>query len=92
MAVYRYRALTQNGTIVSNRIEENNRSAVIKKLKRNNLIPINITEQISFNKKAVKTKKRNVKDIEDIMKNANTTNIMANREKNKQSMGMPGRN
>lgn len=85
MAVYRYRALTQNGTIVSNRIEENNRSAVIKKLKRNNLIPINITEQISFNKKAVKTKKRNVKDIEDIMKNANTTNIMANREKNKQS-------
>ena len=44
MAVYRYRALTDTGVIVSNRIEENNRSAVIRKLKRNNLIPISITE------------------------------------------------
>lgn len=85
MAVYRYRALTPNGVVVTNRIEENNRSAVIKKLKRNNLIPINITEQISLNKKAVKTKKRNIKDIEDIMKNVNTSNIMENREKNRES-------
>lgn len=85
MAVYRYRALTPNGVVVSNRIEENNRSAVIKKLKRNNLTPINITEQISLNKKAVKTKKKNVKDIQDIMKNVNTSNIMANREKNRES-------
>ena len=85
MAVYRYRALTPNGVVVSNRIEENNRSAVIKKLKRNNLTPINITEQIAISKKPVKTKKRNIKDVEDIIKNANTTNLMANREKNRQS-------
>ena len=85
MAVYRYRALTPNGVVVSNRIEENNRSAVIKKLKRNNLTPINITEQIGISKKPVKTKKKNIKQIEDIMKNANTTNLMANREKNRQS-------
>ena len=38
MAVYRYRALTPNGVIVSNKIEENNRSAVIKKLKRKNIL------------------------------------------------------
>ncbi len=85
MAVYRYRALTPNGVIVTNRIEENNRSAVIKKLKRNNLTPIHIAEQIAITKKPAKTNKRNVKDIEDIMKNANTTNLMANREKNRQS-------
>ncbi len=85
MAVYRYRALTPNGVVVSNRIEESNRSAVIKKLKRNNLIPINITEQIAISKKPIKTKKRNIKDVEDIIKNANTTNLMANREKNRQS-------
>ncbi len=85
MAVYRYRALTPNGVIVSNRIEENNRSAVIKKLKRNNLTPIHIAEQIAITKKPVKTNKRNVKDIDDILKNANTTNLMANREKNRQS-------
>lgn len=85
MAVYRYRALTPNGVVVSNRIEENNRSAVIKKLKRNNLIPINITEQIAVTKKPIKTKKRNIKDVEDIIKNVNTTNLMANREKKKES-------
>lgn len=85
MAVYRYKALTPSGVVVSNRIEENNRSAVIKKLKRNNLTPINITEQIAITKRPVRTKKRNIKDIEDIMKNANTTNLMANREKNRES-------
>lgn len=85
MAVFRYRALTPNGVVVSNRIEENNRSAVIKKLKRNNLTPIYITEQIGISRQPTKTKKRNIKEIEDIMKNANTTNLMANREKNRES-------
>lgn len=85
MAVYRYRALTPNGVIVSNRIEENNRSAVIKKLKRNNLTPISIQEQIAITKKPVKTNKRNIKDIEDIMKNVNTSSIIKNREKNRET-------
>ncbi len=85
MAVYRYRAITPNGVIVSNRIEEANRSAVIKKLKRNNLVPINITEQIAIAKRPVKTTKRNVKDIDDVIKNVNTSSIIKNREKNKQS-------
>ncbi len=85
MAVYRYRALTPNGVIVSNRIEENSRSAVIKKLKRNNLTPISIQEQIAITKKPVKTNKRNIKDIEDIMKNVNTSSIIKDREKNRES-------
>ena len=85
MAVYKYRAITSEGIIVSNKIEENNRSAVIKKLKRNNLVPINITEQIAITKKQTKTKKRNIKDIEDIMKNVNTSNIIANRERKQES-------
>lgn len=85
MAVYRYRALTPNGVIVSNKIEENNRSAVIKKLKRNNLTPISITEQIAITKKPVKTNKRNIKDIEDIMKNVNTSSLIKNREKNRET-------
>ena len=85
MAVYRYKALTPNGVIVSNKIEENNRSAVIKKLKRNNLTPISIQEQIAITKKPVKTNKRNIKDIEDIMKNVNTSSIIKNREKNRET-------
>ena len=85
MAVYRYRALTPNGVIVSNKIEENNRSAVIKKLKRNNLTPISIQEQIAITKRPVKTNKRNIKEIEDIMKNVNTSSIIKNREKNRET-------
>ena len=85
MAVYRYRAMTPNGIIVTNRIDETNRGAVIKKLKRNNLIPISITEQLSITQKNVKIKKKNVKGIEDILKNVNTSDIAASREKKNQS-------
>lgn len=85
MAVYRYRALTPNGVVVVNRIEETNRNAVIKKLKRNNLTPISITEQIVITKKPVKTNKKNIKDIEELMKNVNTSSIITNREKSRES-------
>lgn len=83
MPVYRYRALTENGVIVSNNIDEQSRSAVIRKLKRNNLIPISITEPIAITKNKIKKPKRNVQDINDIMKNVDTSNIMKGREKNK---------
>lgn len=83
MPVYRYRALTENGVIVTNNIDEQSRSAVIKKLKRNNLIPINITEPIAINTSKVKKTKRNVQDINDIIKNVDTSNIMKGRERNK---------
>ncbi len=85
MGVYRYKALTPNGVIVSNRIEENNRSAVIKKLKRNNLIPIQITEQLGVVRRPNQLKKKNTKNIEDIMKNVNTSDLAFNRAKNKES-------
>lgn len=83
MPIYRYRALTENGVIVSNIIEEQNRSAVIARLKRNELIPISITESIALTKNKVKKPKKNVRDINDIMKNVDTSNIMKGREKNK---------
>jgi len=85
VGVYRYRALTANGVIVSNKIEETNRSAVIRKLKRNNLTPISITEQIALSKKPVKTNKRNIKDVEEIIKNVNTSSIITNRDKYRES-------
>jgi type IV pilus assembly protein PilC len=85
MAIYRYRALTDNGIVVTNRIEEKNRAAVIKKLKRNNLIPINIKEQVGVVKNPAKKQKRNIQDVQELMKNANTANFLQIREKNKQS-------
>lgn len=81
MPVYRYRALTENGVIVTNIIDEQNRSSVIKKLKRNNLVPISITEPIAINKNKIKKPKRHVQDINDIMKNVDTSSIMRAKDK-----------
>ncbi len=84
MGVYRYRAITPNGVIVSNRIEESSRSGVIRRLKRNNLTPINITEQIAIGK-TTKIQRKNVKDVKDIMKNVDTSSIITNRDRHKES-------
>ena len=45
MAVYAYKAVTQNGKVVTGKSEEVSRQRVIDKLRANNLTPINITEQ-----------------------------------------------
>ena len=70
MPSYRCRSLTENGVIVTSRIEEVSRKAVISRLKRNNLVPITIREELDI-KKTNKKKKRNIKDIQDIIKNGN---------------------
>ncbi len=75
MPVYTYRAVTKSGVVVRNRVESSSRLNLIKSLKNSNLIPISI-EQVSYraNKKP-KKQKRNVTDIQEIMKNVNTTQI-----------------
>ncbi len=81
MPIYVYRAITDKGVIVRNRVEELNRNNLIKKLKRNNLTPIKIV-QVKTVGKVKKTTKKNVKDIKDIMKNAKaTTQIQGGNEK-----------
>ena len=44
MPIFVYRAVTEKGTIVRNKVEDINRKNLIKKLKRNNLTPINIVQ------------------------------------------------
>ena len=58
MPIYRYRAMTANGMIVTNTIEENNKYLAIKKLKRNNLIPINVDKTLQ-RKKSKRTVRKN---------------------------------
>ncbi len=86
MPTYRYRALTDNGVIVSNIVDEQSRSALIKKLKRNNLVPISITEPIAITKRKVNKTKKHVRDINDIMKNVDTSSIMKGREVKQRSI------
>ena len=75
MPTYMYRAMTKSGVVVRNKVESNSKQQLIKTLKNNNLLPISI-EQIAYrSKNAVKKKKKNVTDIQEIMKNVNTTQI-----------------
>ena len=74
MPEYVYRAVNKKGQIVKNKVEESSRQALIKKLKGNELMPIQIV-QVGYIGKKQKKVKKNVTNIEDIMKTANSTNI-----------------
>ena len=77
MPQYVYRAVTDKGQIVRNRIEEASKQTVIKKLKHGGLMPIQVT-QVGYAGQKVKKKKRNITSIDDIMQSANSSNIMKN--------------
>ncbi len=74
MPTYMYRAVTSSGLIVRNRVEAASKQNLLRTLKENDLMPITI-EQVAYSAKRKKTKKKNIKDIEEIMQNANTTQI-----------------
>lgn len=76
MPTYTYKAVTNHGIIVRNKVEASSKQNLIRSLKENDLMPITI-EQMTYSSKKKKTKKKNVKDIEEIMKNVNTTQINA---------------
>lgn len=74
MPTYVYKAATSSGLIVRNRIEAASKQSLLRALKDNDLMPITI-EQVAYSAKKKKVKKKNIKDIEEIMKNVNTTQI-----------------
>ena len=71
MATFNYRALTEDGRIVRNRVEEGNRLTLIKKLKANGLYPISITQSMAKKNKSVK-KRRNVSATKSAIEDVNT--------------------
>lgn len=85
MPEYIYRAITSKGQVVRNRVEDVNRNNLIKKLKNNGLMPISIT-QVGYKSKKAKANRRNILDIDDIMKQANSANIMQGRIKAKPTL------
>ncbi len=80
MPIYNYRAMTRTGVVVKNRVESSSRQNLIKSLKSSDLLPIAI-EQVSYrSNKTPKKQKKNVTDIQEIMKNVNTTQLGNNRK------------
>jgi len=81
MPTYVYRAVTRTGLIVRNKVESASKQNLIKSLKNNNLMPIAV-QQVSYNTaNRQKKQKKNVTDIQEIMKNVNTTQIGINKSK-----------
>ena len=81
MPTYMYRAMTRNGLIVRNKVEAASKQTLIKSLKGNNLVPISIEQMAYRSNKNAKKQKRNVTDIQEIMKNVNTTQLAGNKKK-----------
>ena len=85
MPEYVYRAITKEGVIVRNRVDSSSKQTLIKKLKDGNLTPINIVQVGYKNKTSRVAPKKNVTDIDEIMKKANSSVIIQGRGRKKQS-------
>ena len=85
MPQYVYKAVTDKGLIVKNKIEESSKQTVIKKLKSGGLMPIQVT-QVGYVAQKVKKKKRNVTSVEEIMKSSNSSSLIKNGPQRKQTL------
>lgn len=67
MPLYSYRAISNRGQIVTNRVEDISKQSLIRKLKRNQLTPISVEQKTRrFTKKPVKTK--NLRNLDEATK------------------------
>ena len=74
MPTYMYKAMTKQGQIVKNRITDSNKINCIKRLKRNDLIPISIEQTIRGVRKS-KKKPRNFRQVNNEFKKIGTQRI-----------------
>lgn len=75
MPTYVYRAMTDKGVIIRNKVDSGSKSQLARTLKNNNLLPITIEQLTYRSNKSIKKKKKNITNIQEIMKNVNTTQI-----------------
>ena len=83
MPKFEYRALTRQGQIVTNKIVETSRSACIKKIKRNGLIPISVKQAVGIEITSSSqdiSKRKNIKTKEQI-KQEQEISAMASKRK-----------
>lgn len=84
MPEYIYRAITKEGIIVKNKVESTSKQNLIKKLKEGNLVPIDVS-QIGYTRKGQKIRKKNISDIDELMKTGNSSTIVQLMNKKKKS-------
>ena len=72
MPLYMYRALSEDGHIVRNKIEDSSKNAIIKKIKRNGLTPISVVQL----KTKTQKNKKNINNVEQMLENLKTIKLM----------------
>lgn len=80
MPLYKYKAVTSKGQVVINRVEELNRFVLLRKLKKNGLMPIKVA-QIQMSKRAsnlIKKQKKNVESSDSVLKQVRQQEIAKN--------------
>lgn len=77
MPVYKYKAATQDGSVIENRVEYANKYILLKKLKQNGYLPISITS-INVKAKRVKREKRNLETNNSVLKQVRAEQIRKN--------------
>lgn len=80
MPLYYYKAVTKNGQIVKNRVEDVGRITLMRKLKRNGLTPIMVM-QTAKRRNTAKKPKRNMKSMGEIVRNVNTNTRIGEKKK-----------
>ncbi len=80
MPLYIYKAVTEKGQVVRNRVEELSRFILLKKLKRNGLMPIKVTQIQRSSKinKSVKKQRKNVESNNSVLKSVREQQIAKN--------------
>lgn len=78
MPLYFYKAATKSGRVVKNKVEDMNRISLLKKLKRNGLIPITVI-QTAKRKNTARKPKKNSSGMSEVVKNANINARLGNR-------------
>ena len=78
MPTFIYKAITPQGQVVKSKMNDASKISCIKKLKRNGLVPISVTQTFTTNSKASKSlKKKNVKPQQEINKKLATAQVHA---------------
>ena len=91
MPTFVYRAVNEKGDIIRNRVDETSRKSLIKKLKNNNLMPINIVQVNSSVLRKKSKQKRNINAINEMIENTaymNNTDISKSKKGILASLGI----
>lgn len=82
MPTYMYKAMTKNGQIVKNKITDSSKISCVRRLKRNDLIPISIVQSLGIDKK-VKKQPRNIRRVNSELQRIGKQRLKENATKRK---------